>query len=254
MCSRRFCQYPGSVVQGLIHWGRDKMADIFQATFSNAFSWMKMFEFRLKFHWSLFPRVQLTICQHCRVQIMAWRRPGDKPYYLNQLWLDYRRVYTSLALNGLTHITVFCIFGLKPKIPLYPYTKTLRWRHNDHAGVSNHQPHGCLLNRLFRRKSKKTSKLRVTGLCAGNSPGTGEFSAQMASCAENVSIWWRHHDIKHFTDPMNIYHSPKIPNLCPQKTKFSSLISITVLQYHSPSRVWNFHIWNYNYVFQRTMS
>ena len=69
----------------------------------------------------------------------------------------------------------------------------LRWRHNDHAGVSNHQPPGCLLNRLFRRKSKKTSKLRVTGLCAGNSPGTGEFSAQMASYAENVSIWWRHH-------------------------------------------------------------
>ena len=72
--------------------------------------------------------------------------------------------------------------------------KTLRWRHNDHAGVSNHQPHGCLLNRLFRRTSKKTSKLRVTGLCAGNSPGTGEFPAQMASYAENVSIWWRHHD------------------------------------------------------------
>ena len=73
-------------------------------------------------------------------------------------------------------------------------TNTLRWRHNDHAGVSNHQPHGCLLNRLFRRKSKKTSKLRVTGLCAGNSPGTGEFPAQMASYAENVSTWWRHHD------------------------------------------------------------
>ena len=70
----------------------------------------------------------------------------------------------------------------------------LRWRHNDHAGVSNHQPHGCLLNRLFRRKSKKTSKLRVTGLCAGNSPGTGEFPAQMTSYAENVSIWWRHHE------------------------------------------------------------
>ena len=70
---------------------------------------------------------------------------------------------------------------------------SLRWRHNDHAGVSNHQPRGCLLNRLFRRKSKKTSKLRVTGLCAGNSPGTGEFPAQMASYAENVSIWWRHH-------------------------------------------------------------
>ena len=72
---------------------------------------------------------------------------------------------------------------------------TLRWRHNDHAGVSNHLPHGCLLNRLFRRKSKKTSKLRVTGLCAGHSPGTGEFPAQMASYAENVSIWWRHHEL-----------------------------------------------------------
>ena len=47
----------------------------------------------------------------------------------------------------------------------------LRWRHNDHDGGSNHQPHGCLLNRLFRRKSKETSKLRVTGLCVGNSPG-----------------------------------------------------------------------------------
>ena len=45
------------------------------------------------------------------------------------------------------------------------------WRHNDHEGVSNHQPHGCLLNRLFRRRSKKTSKLRVTGLCEGNSLG-----------------------------------------------------------------------------------
>ena len=48
---------------------------------------------------------------------------------------------------------------------------SLHWRHNDHDGVSNHQPHGCLLNRLFRRRSKKTSKLRVTGLCVGNSPG-----------------------------------------------------------------------------------
>ena len=40
-----------------------------------------------------------------------------------------------------------------------------------------------------------TSKLCVTGLCARNSPGTGEFPAQMASDAENVSIWWRHHSL-----------------------------------------------------------
>ena len=72
--------------------------------------------------------------------------------------------------------------------------QSLHWRYNDHDGVSNHQPNGCLLNRLFRRRSKKTLKLRVTGLCVGNSPGTGEFPAQMASNAENVSIWWRHHE------------------------------------------------------------
>ena len=45
---------------------------------------------------------------------------------------------------------------------------TLQWRHNEHDDVSNHQPYDCLLKRLFRRRSKKTSKLRVTGLCEGN--------------------------------------------------------------------------------------
>ena len=50
-----------------------------------------------------------------------------------------------------------------------------------------------LLNHSFRRRSLK---LRVTGLCAGNSTVTGEFPAQMASKAENVSIWWRHHVLK----------------------------------------------------------
>ena len=77
-------------------------------------------------------------------------------------------------------------------------TQTLRWRHNGCDSVSNHQPRECLLRRLIRRTSKKTSKLRVTGLCAGNSPETGEFPAQMASNAKNVSIWWRHHDSRKF--------------------------------------------------------
>ena len=36
-------------------------------------------------------------------------------------------------------------------------TVTLQWRHNERDVVSNHQPHDCLLNRLFRRRSKKTS-------------------------------------------------------------------------------------------------
>ena len=70
---------------------------------------------------------------------------------------------------------------------------TLRWRHNECDSISNHQPHNCLLNRLFRCRWKKTSKLRVTGLYAGNSPVPGESPAQMASNVEIVSIWWRHH-------------------------------------------------------------
>ena len=70
---------------------------------------------------------------------------------------------------------------------------SLQWRLNECDSVSNHQHHDCLLNCLFRRSSRKTSKLLVTGLCAGNSPWTGEFPAQRASNAENLSIWWRHH-------------------------------------------------------------
>ena len=60
-------------------------------------------------------------------------------------------------------------------------------------GVSNHRRLVCLLNRLFRGRSKKTSKLRVNGFCLGNSPVTREFPAQMASDAENASVWRRHH-------------------------------------------------------------
>ena len=48
---------------------------------------------------------------------------------------------------------------------------------------------------VYSDADKKTSKLRATGLCAGNSPGTGEFPAQMVSNAENASIWWRHDDV-----------------------------------------------------------
>ena len=46
-----------------------------------------------------------------------------------------------------------------------------------------------------RRRKKKTSNLGITGLCEGNSPLAVEFPAQRASIAENVSIWWRHHDL-----------------------------------------------------------
>ena len=62
----------------------------------------------------------------------------------------------------------------------------LQWRHYGRDIVSNHHPHDCFLNHLFRRGSKEISKLRVTGLCAGNSPEASEFPAQMASNAEKM--------------------------------------------------------------------
>ena len=61
-------------------------------------------------------------------------------------------------------------------------------------GVSNPQSHDCLLNCLFRRRSKKTPKLPLTGLYEGNSPVTSEFPAQKASNSENVGIWWYHYE------------------------------------------------------------
>ena len=82
------------------YWGRDKMDAISQTTFWSAFSWMKMFEFRLKFHWSLFLRVQLTIFRHWfRWWLGAVQATS---HYLNQWWLDYRRIYASFSLNELT--------------------------------------------------------------------------------------------------------------------------------------------------------
>ena len=74
----------------------------------------------------------------------------------------------------------------------YKPVSSLQCRHNEGNSVPNHQPRNCLLMRLFRHWWNKTSKLRVTGLCAGNSPVISAFPAKRASNTENVFIWWRH--------------------------------------------------------------
>ena len=70
---------------------------------------------------------------------------------------------------------------------------SLLWYQNECDDVSNYRRFDCLLNCLFRRESKRTSKLLAAGLWEGNPPVTGELSSQRAGNAENVSIWWRHH-------------------------------------------------------------
>ena len=78
----------------------------------------------------------------------------------------------------------------------------LQWRHNQRDCVPNRRRPDCLLNHLFRGRSKKTSKLHVTGLCEENPPVTGGFPSQRASNADIFSIWWRHHGIGIGMDPL----------------------------------------------------
>ena len=78
---------------------------------------------------------------------------------------------------------------------LAKFQLTLEWCHNKRDSVWYHRRFDCLPNRLFRRRSKKISKLRVTGLCEGNPAVTGGFPLQRASNAENfhfmTSSWYR---------------------------------------------------------------
>ena len=87
--------------------------------------------------------------------------------------------------------TVVNVTGFVFSVSLFT-DASLQWCHNECDGISNHWCLDCLLKRLFRRRSKKPSKLHVTGLCEGNSLVTGEFPTQRSSNVEHVSIWCQH--------------------------------------------------------------
>ena len=114
----------------------------------------------------------------------AWRWLGvntlTKTAY--DWWLCSWRTHVSKLLNLIQHID-----GLMQET-------SLQWRHNVRGGVSNHQPHDCIYSTVYsgadQRKHQSSASLAFVWV---NSPMTGEFPAQRASNAENVSIWWRHH-------------------------------------------------------------
>ena len=106
------------------------------------------------------------------------------------LWFSNRRFSHMIPQNYFTGTRAISLLQ----------TNTLQWRHDRRDGVSNHQPQDCLLNRLFWRRSKKTSKHRVTDPCAGNSPGPVNSPHKWPVTRKNVSIWWRHHDIAMVTN------------------------------------------------------
>ena len=107
----------------------------------------------------------------------------------------YGKISPCITATKHSKAKTVCIFlGIYCISPQWiPSDLTLQWRHDKRGGISNHQPHDYSFDRFFRRRSKKTSKLRVTGLCGGNSPVTDGFHSQRASHVENASIYWRNH-------------------------------------------------------------
>ena len=217
----------------------------------------KMFEFWLRFHWTLLLRVQLTLSHHWFRQWLGAERAASHFNWTSDGSIQWR-IYVSPSLSELInpsskiwwytiHKSCGCrgydrydeafplgSLSVNPCMKIsqinfvweglmeswtndwivskrqFTYLKStvylrifenmvapifwwLQLRHNERDGVSNHRRLNGLLKRLFRRRSTKTSKLRVIGLWEWNSPVTGNFPSQRASNAESVSIWWSHH-------------------------------------------------------------
>ena len=131
----------------------------------------------------------------------------------------------------------------------------LQWRHNERGGISNHQPYDCLLNRLFRRRSNKTPKLRVTGLCAGNSPvirwwpvnypHKGPVARKMfpfddVIMQRYIEMKWNNHRelMTHFCNVLNCYI---LSAKCTQKT---FMLAVLRLRYSDAGVRSNTEHWN----------
>ena len=118
---------------------------------------------------------------------------------------DYLSMLGSKLYHSSSHQSIFeikammSVDGIQSSITVckvvikYLDVHILQWRHNERHGVSNHLRLDFLLSRLSRCRSKKISKLCVTGLCEGNPPVVGGSPLQRASNTKNVSISLRHH-------------------------------------------------------------
>ena len=128
-----------------------------------------------------------TVCSGARKTPRHWSLWGEST---GDRWIAFKRQVTRKCFHLMT--SSCCIDDVDNKFSsrhILPKSRqhsiyrcrmrhALRWRHIGRDSISNHQPHDCLLNGLFRRRSKKTSKLRVTGLCEGNPPATGGFPSK----------------------------------------------------------------------------
>ena len=88
------------------------------------------------------------------------------PYVCHAL-VAYVLTYHTVFMSDNCHVTVVWHTGV-----------SLQWRHNERDGISNYRRCYCLLDRLSRRRTKKISKVRVTGLCEGGG-STGHRSQKI---------------------------------------------------------------------------
>ena len=70
-----------------------------------------------------------------------------------QQTVDLPAIWDAMALNSV----IVTQFGQLEWTSQFRWASwySLQWRHNERDGVSNHQPHDCLINPLFRHRSRK---------------------------------------------------------------------------------------------------
>ena len=185
------------------------------------------------------------------VQVMAWHCQVTS-HYLDQWWPQ------SVMSHGITiiimHTSSHQMHSGNPHCLCNTLDhKPLLWRHNGHSSVSNHQPHDCLHNRLFRRRSNQTSKLPVTGLCVGNSPGPvnsphkGPVTRKMFPFDDVIMIQLismrQQHAAPGIMKSLNCFHIKKIwlwHVTCP---KYTAPVGINWLSYISTKVLFEYNFW-----------
>ena len=141
---------------------------------------------------------------------MSWRQaPGHQqpPSMMTRLWLQCYMNHTTQRTHRNTTLdqTFREKYGSRQSFRFFAVG---RFVHYCDVIMGLMASQITSLDHSFKRRSKETLKLCLTDRCAGNSPVTGEFPAQMASNAENVSSWWHHQSATALRWTKNAYTYP----------------------------------------------
>ena len=122
----------------------------------------------------LYMHLTLEVLNMHSVVLMCWWKQGvSKAFFWHIVFRVISCADTSQRWQGFDRKFPNVIHFRGGTLVLYFFRKhkySWQWRHIECNGVSIHRHLDCLLSRLFRPISKKTSKLCVNGLCAGNLP------------------------------------------------------------------------------------